>query len=264
MSRWFRLYSEAMDDPKVQRLSPTLFKTWVNILCLAASKDGRLPSIDDVAFRLRISSQDAEQQISDLILAGLIDLDAQKSMSPHNWKTRQYVSDDSKLRVRKYRAKKKKQECNGNVTVTVTPPEQNRTDSEADTDSEIDPTLESKSISNPALSAEEKKAENFNVRVGSGYWGKEPSAAAKQSVCRTLSVTDCGPILEKFLSWKPDKPSADVDAHFKASAPKILKNLPPEVRDRIAYDITLLIPQKPPARPSGALMGTLRRRVANV
>ena len=62
-----------LDDPKVQRLSPTLFRAWVNLLCLASASDGKLPSIDDIAFKLRVSVQDAQQHIDELILAGLLD-----------------------------------------------------------------------------------------------------------------------------------------------------------------------------------------------
>ena len=50
MSRWFRFYDEALDDPKVQRLAPHLFKTWINLLCLASKEDGTMPSNDDIAF----------------------------------------------------------------------------------------------------------------------------------------------------------------------------------------------------------------------
>jgi hypothetical protein len=74
MSRWFRYYDDAMDDPKVQRLSGDLFKTWVNLLCLASKSGGKLPSNDDIAFRLRISIQDAQLRTEDLIMAGLIDV----------------------------------------------------------------------------------------------------------------------------------------------------------------------------------------------
>lgn len=132
--KWFRFHTEALDDPKVQRLSPQLFKTWVNLLCIASQNGGKLLGIDDMAFKLRLSSQEVEQQLSDLILAGLIDIDPDKSMTPHNWQKRQYASDDSKERVRKHRAKQKETPgnaqqddtvttCNGDVTVTVTPPD---------------------------------------------------------------------------------------------------------------------------------------------
>ena len=84
MSRWFRYYDEALDDPKVQRLSGDLFKVWVNLLSLASKNDGKLPSADDISFRLRISVQDAQQRVEDLILAGLIDVLPDKSFEPHN------------------------------------------------------------------------------------------------------------------------------------------------------------------------------------
>ena len=128
---WFRFYTEALDDPKVQRLPPHLFKTWVNLLCIAGKNNGKLPSIDDIAFKLRLSSQDAEQQLSELILAGLIDI-TDEGRSPHNWAARQYVSDCSTERVRKYREKKAETQCNVSVTASETAPEQiqNRTDPE--------------------------------------------------------------------------------------------------------------------------------------
>lgn len=119
---WFRFYTEALDDPKVQRLAPHLFKAWVNLLCLAGQNNGQLPSIDDIAFRLRLSAQDAEQQISDLILAGLIDI-TETGRAPHNWSRRQFLSDRSTDRVKKHREKKAETACNVSETATETPPD---------------------------------------------------------------------------------------------------------------------------------------------
>lgn len=129
--RWFRFYDDVLNDRKVQRLSPHLFKTWVNLLCLASKGNGKLPCDDDIAYDLRISVQDAAQQIEDLILAGLIDIGPKGERSPHNWSERQYASDSSAVRTRKYRENKKKKPCDVTPTVTVTV--QNR--SEADKDS---------------------------------------------------------------------------------------------------------------------------------
>lgn len=126
--RWFRYYDEALDDPKVQRLAPHLFKTWVNLLCLASKGNGTLPSNDDIAFRLRISACDAAQQIDELILAGLVDIGPDGERIPHNWEKRQYASDSSSERVRKHRETKKKTECNVSGNVSVTPQIQNRTE----------------------------------------------------------------------------------------------------------------------------------------
>lgn len=133
---WFRFYTEALDDPKVQRLPPHLFKTWVNLLCLAGQNGGMIPSIDDIAFKLRMSAQDAESHVSDLILAGLIDI-TENGRTPHNWSARQFQSDCSTERVKKHRKIKAETPCNVSETVTETPPDteqiQNRTDSEAET-----------------------------------------------------------------------------------------------------------------------------------
>lgn len=130
MSRWFRFYDEALDDPKVQRLAPHLFKTWINLLCLASKEDGTMPSNDDIAFRLRISVQDAAQQIDDLTLAGLIDIRPDGKREPHGWSARQYASDSSAERTRKYRKRLKEKPRDVTCDVTVTLQKQNRTDSE--------------------------------------------------------------------------------------------------------------------------------------
>lgn len=126
---WFRFYTSAIDDPKVQRLPPHLFKTWVNLLCLAGQNGGDLPSIDDIAFRLRMSAQDAECHMSDLVLAGLIDI-TEGGRTPHNWAARQFQSDCSTERVRKHRRNKVETACNVSDTADETAPEQNRAESE--------------------------------------------------------------------------------------------------------------------------------------
>lgn len=129
---WFRFYSEALDDPKVQRLPPHLFKAWVNLLCLANKSGGVLPPVDDIAFKLRMSVQDAESCLSDLILAGLVDITPGGNM-PHNWMKRQFVSDCSTERVRKCRENKVEIERNVTCAVTETPPD---SDTDSDTDTE--------------------------------------------------------------------------------------------------------------------------------
>lgn len=119
MSRWFRFYDEALDDPKVQRLAPALFKSWVNLMCLNSKNGGTLPPIEDIAFALRVTEKAAQQLIEDLGAAGLIDeFDGRYTM--HNWHARQFKSDvtdpTAAERMKRYRNKDR------NGTVTVTPP----------------------------------------------------------------------------------------------------------------------------------------------
>lgn len=131
MSRWFRFYDAVLDDPKVQKLPPHLFKAWVNILCLSSVHGGTLPTIDDMAFRMRVSAHDMQSQIDQLIDLGLVDIRPDTKLEPHNWAKRQFSSDHSADRVRNWRKSKGKRACNGDVTLHVTAPD---TDTDTDTD----------------------------------------------------------------------------------------------------------------------------------
>lgn len=109
-SRWLRLYTEILWDPKIATLSDSQFRAWVQCLCMASMGDGKLPCSRDIAFHMRVSAAVAEQIVSDLILMGLIDPvqepDGRCHYSPHGWKKRQYQSDHSGAdRMQKHRAK---------------------------------------------------------------------------------------------------------------------------------------------------------------
>ena len=118
---WFRFYVRTLNNPKAQRLPGGTFKAWVNLLCLVKETDGKLPSVDDVSFRLRMSKSKTEALINTLKTSGLIDGDRM-----HDWDEMQYKSDSSTERVRRYRERDQEHEGNvsGNVSVTA----QNRTD----------------------------------------------------------------------------------------------------------------------------------------
>jgi hypothetical protein len=107
--QWFRFYSEALDDPKVQRLPGPLFKTWVNLLCLASKHDGALPCYEDCAFALRMDADTFTTHMLHLIECGLIDT-GPDGTEPHNWQGRQKRSDNVTARVHKHREHKKQSE----------------------------------------------------------------------------------------------------------------------------------------------------------
>lgn len=117
---WFRFYHEALDDPKVQRLSGDTFKAWINILCLASRNNprGALPPVEDIGFALRVSTDAAQSIIDELVRVGLVDA-GDDALEPHNWAERQRVSDTSNDRVARYRAKNRDNN-DGNVTGNVT------------------------------------------------------------------------------------------------------------------------------------------------
>jgi hypothetical protein len=142
MSKWFRFYDAALDDPKVQKLAPTIFKAWVNILCLASRNEGAIPPLEDVAFALRVDEDRAQEWIAALISAGLIDQTGNGS-EPHNWQERQFKSDGSSERVKRFRERvasgksnvSNHEQRNVSETLHETGPEQNR--AESDTEKKI-------------------------------------------------------------------------------------------------------------------------------
>ena len=109
-------------------------RRYVMTLCLRCCNGDATLHDDVVTFQLRISKKEWIKTKAALIEVNLID-DLNR---PVGWDKRQYVSDTSTERSRKYR-KKKKQQCN----VAVTPPE---TEAETETDTEIK-TIEKETLS---------------------------------------------------------------------------------------------------------------------
>ena len=145
---WFRYYSGALNDPKVQRLKPALFKTWVNLLCLANAQPQRgwLPSTSEIAYSLRISEHQAVQAVEDLGAAGLLDVTSE-GIRAHNWKKWQWASDARDTEGRKrHDLATKSPRVGGESAAKVrrvggvrSDPDQNRT--ETDTEQNISPRL---------------------------------------------------------------------------------------------------------------------------
>lgn len=131
MNPWFRFYESALDDPKVQLLPPDLFKFWVNCLCLACRNGGVLPPFQSVSFSFRVPLSVVESSVSKLKDAGLLD-ERRGTFFPHNWNKRQYQSDVSTDRVKRFR--KRAADVSGNVSETPSDTDteqiQNRTEEE--------------------------------------------------------------------------------------------------------------------------------------
>src|SRR5262245_9072819 len=82
---WLRLYTDILNDPKVQRLTPEDFKGWINILCLAKENGGLIPPLEDAAFYLRMSDAEAKRLVEELTNQGLLDQTEDGQLEPHNW-----------------------------------------------------------------------------------------------------------------------------------------------------------------------------------
>ncbi|BEV44787.1 hypothetical protein [Afipia carboxidovorans] len=120
MSRWLRLYDDTINDPKVLKLPEALRWHWIALLCVASKNGGALPLLDDIAIQLRVTAAKATEILAKLTKAGLLDK-TETGFAPHNWQGRQYKSDVSTDRVKRFRNTKR--------NVSETPP-----DTEAETD----------------------------------------------------------------------------------------------------------------------------------
>jgi len=124
MSRWFRFYDDSINHPKVLRMPLAMRWHWVSILCLASKNDGVIPCVEDICAVLHMTAAKVRAILDDLIKRTLIDVNG-TTLTPHDWNGRQYKSDVSTDRVKRFRERER--------NVSVTPPE-----TEADTDSESD------------------------------------------------------------------------------------------------------------------------------
>lgn len=111
MSRWFRFYADAMRNPKVAKLSDFEFRLWVELLCVAAENDGKIPCAEDLKGILKRRVDHLLRGLNGLIRHGLIDA-LSGHYEPHNWSKFQYKSDTSTERVTLHRKKR-------NVSVTA-------------------------------------------------------------------------------------------------------------------------------------------------
>lgn len=137
MSRWFRLYDDAINDPKVLRLPEAARWQWVAMLCVASKHDGTLPQLSDIALLLRMPTRRAAAMLARLREAGLVD-ETDAGLVPHNWEGRQYKSDSSTERVRKHRAARRNVSGESDETIPPSTSPHAATAPETDTDSEPD------------------------------------------------------------------------------------------------------------------------------
>lgn len=145
--RWFRVYDEVLDDPKIQRLHISLRWRWLELLCIASrqAERGTLPDIASIAFHFRVSDGEALKAIRSLIDAGLIDEIGPSRWRMHAWDDRQFKSDDATGRWQKHSASKKANVGNrgganvgANVGANGAQTSPARTEAEAETDTEAD------------------------------------------------------------------------------------------------------------------------------
>jgi hypothetical protein len=124
---WFRLYSEFAHDPKIQMLSEAMQRRYVMLMCLRCSEVLETLHETEIAFQLRLSTDELDETKQLFISKNFID----KHWNLLNWDKRQFVSDSSTMRVAKHRSKKK-QVSNADETLQKRP--SNAIDTDTDTE----------------------------------------------------------------------------------------------------------------------------------
>lgn len=100
---WFRFYNTAVDHPKTLRLNDTQFRAWVRLMSLASKLGGSFPDdMTDISLAVRKSPQKAAELVQVLLSAKLLDR-TEGGYTPHNWNEKQFKSDVSTERVKRFR-----------------------------------------------------------------------------------------------------------------------------------------------------------------
>ena len=123
--RWFRLYEEILDDPKMSELTDFQFRCLINLMSMASQCEvrGKLTqSQEQIAWRLRVKKNLLGNVIQKLVQLNILS-NGDGCLSFINWNKRQFDSDDVTARVKRYRKRF------SNVTVTAP-------DTDTDTDTE--------------------------------------------------------------------------------------------------------------------------------
>jgi hypothetical protein len=102
-NQWFRMYSEFANDPKVRTMSDELQIRLVRLFCLRSSGPTENLSEDELIFGLGCNVSETLHETKEAFQAkGFID----EKWAVLHWNNRQFVSDTSTERVRKFREKR--------------------------------------------------------------------------------------------------------------------------------------------------------------
>lgn len=201
--QWFRFYHEALDDPKVQQLDGNLFKAWVNLLCLCCRNGGLPRSVSDIAFALRIDVDGCLTVLQRLSSGGLIDKVSGGAdgmhYAIHGWEKRQFKSDTSTDRVKRFRERYR----NDSETVNETGP-----DTDTDTYTEINKKEKNiqkrKRVSRSHSVADFLDQNDFDI-----FWKDYPRKVSKGTAVKAwqkaMAKTTASQIIEALHAWKRSK-----------------------------------------------------------
>lgn len=131
MAGWLRLYTDIKNDRKLRRLPPGQRWLWVVMMALAKESprpgwlllsEGVPVTIDDLSDEAAITADEVTGGIEMFIKQNMLE-EVDGVYHLINWDKRQFASDNSTERTKRYRQRKNETSQERHSDVTVTPPE---------------------------------------------------------------------------------------------------------------------------------------------
>ncbi|WP_174978298.1 conserved phage C-terminal domain-containing protein [Pandoraea eparura] len=211
------MYSEFASDPKVQMMSEAMQRRLVMLFCLQCSNGIETFHVTEretsIAFAMRVSEQELAETKDVFMRRGFIDSD----WNLLNWSKRQYESDSSTGRVRRYR-EKQKQQVETNETLqkrSSNALEQNRTDTEQkDMSGKPDASSKPRRSAKPKPEDHPQASEVLDYLNAKAHRSFQPVKANLSMIGARLSegatVADCKAVIDaKVAQWLNDEKMAE-------------------------------------------------------
>ena len=198
---WIKLYIEMLDSPKLGRLPDDLWRLAVELFLLAGSQgnDGALPSVEQMAWSLRMPPERLQEQLQALADAQVLEL-----LEPGVWVVVHFAKWQSPVpveeRVRQFRERRAQEKggpvteryekCNEGAGVASTSPSTSDSDSPSPSDSESNSDSASEAFqpaglpTTPAEAMAHPDVQVFAAVTG----GRIPGLAQYQTVIETVRL----------------------------------------------------------------------------
>lgn len=141
--KWFRFWTDTLDDVKILQLSDYEYRIWTYLLAIASevnSMSGECQvNVKSMSLRCRTQVNHFSRALETFQRVGLITINGDGYPVICNWSKRQFKSDDVTARVHKHRevTTKRNVSCNVSETDQIT---------DTDTDTDTDKTINKKKI----------------------------------------------------------------------------------------------------------------------
>ena len=230
MSRWWRAYDEAVDDPKLGLLTDRQHRAWFNLVCISSQNGGALPAMPAVAFKLKLSIDKARSLVAELVALKLFDIDPETRVcAPHNWKGRQFQSDRDTTATERKRRQRDKENVTRDVTHMSRPPEA-EAEAEAEAENRTD---NSEPIGSGAIAPDHRKRLfDEGLKKLATMTGKGPDACrAFVGKCLKAASDDAVTVLGLIEDAERNQaidPSAWIVARLKPTEFSNAKTNPPQ------------------------------------